>query len=65
MYGARGELFSPLEPTVVAARVDAEADGHAAIIQAVASGNDNGPQAAVRTQPPHRPRRARKGFGLR
>jgi DNA-binding FadR family transcriptional regulator len=35
MYAARGGLFSPVEPKVVAARVRRAADGHAAVIAAI------------------------------
>jgi DNA-binding FadR family transcriptional regulator len=35
MYATRGELFSPVEPTVVATRVRRAADGHAEVTDAV------------------------------
>jgi DNA-binding FadR family transcriptional regulator len=35
MYAARGELFSPVEPDVVAARVRKAADGHVSVISAI------------------------------
>lgn len=35
MYATRGELFSPVEPTVVAARVRHAADGHADVVAAI------------------------------
>lgn len=35
MYSTRGELFSPVEPDVVAARVRRAADGHADVVGAI------------------------------
>jgi DNA-binding FadR family transcriptional regulator len=37
MYAARGELFSPVEAKVVAARVRRAAEGHAAVVAAIAA----------------------------
>jgi DNA-binding FadR family transcriptional regulator len=35
MYATRGELFSPVEPTVVPARVRLAVDGHAIVVDAI------------------------------
>lgn len=50
MYAARGELFSPVEPEVVANRVRRAADGHASVIAAI---GDKDPDTAERDMREH------------
>jgi len=48
MYSTRGELFSPVEPNVVRARVRRAAEGHARVIAAVRVRNANAAEEAMR-----------------
>lgn len=48
MYGTRGELFSPVEPNVVAARVRRAAEGHDGVTEAVRAKDPDAAEAAMR-----------------
>jgi DNA-binding FadR family transcriptional regulator len=48
MYATRGELFSPVEPDVVATRVRRAADGHASVTDAVRARDADAAEAGMR-----------------
>lgn len=48
MYAARGELFSPVEAKVIAARVRRAADGHASVIAAISARDPDAAGGAMR-----------------
>lgn len=65
MYAARGELFSPVEPEVVAARVRKAADGHAAVIAALRAKDADAAQDHMRAHLSTARAELKKALGLR
>ena len=65
MYAARGELFSPVEPQVVAARVRRAADGHATVIAAIRDKDAGAAEAAMREHLHEARAEMKKALGMR